>query len=63
MNENAHHVGDLLFSRNEGYGIITNLRTHGVTVYWYKSGKYSADTYHWVESFKACLKSKLEECS
>ena len=54
-----YHIGDLLYSRNEGYGILTNLRQYGVTIYWYNSGKYSADAYHWADTFKNNLVRKL----
>jgi hypothetical protein len=60
MNENAHYVGELLYSLNTGYGIITNIREHGVTIYWYNLGTYSADNYDWANTFKNFLNSKLQ---
>jgi hypothetical protein len=59
MSKQQHCIGDLLYSRNAGYGVITNLREHGVTIYWYNSNRYSADAYHWAETFKNNLVRKL----
>ncbi len=60
MNEqNQHCVGDLLFSRNAGYGMITELRDLTIKIYWYKSGIYSTDAYVWADTFKKNLYYKL----